>query len=384
MYAPRQSGRKKRPPAHLSADMDWEEVPEAIRVGTAARPKVLLPEPEVMQKGGRTLKGIRVPNPVTRTGNFGHYLPREQTPGILPEVNLTNAEVGQSIAGSSRFAMEWLHEAADRTVEAYTCQTVSEESSAVKTDHGFGAGRIIEDKTRPSTVHLPTIDGIVTPSISSSYYKDLGAENRPKSTTVMRAPELPGQGVKRKKKGSKKSKKMMALERVASSSSSQTSSDTESLPREIIPVDEFIDRTTNRIRERLASYIHEASIGSNFELLNDYNKLQKIRQSNAALKAKVDKTKRVSLLVDNILGALPTDEELDDFEHDLARHKTECQQKVKKKPGRPPGPSKLPYGYAKALAAKQKAEKAAAAAAQQATSAQTSPGKSHVEDYIHM
>ena len=86
----RQSGRKKRPPAHLSADMDWEEVPEAIRTGVASsqKAKVTLPPQAPLQKAGRVIQAERLPNPASKTANLGSYTMRDHAAKVLPEVEL--------------------------------------------------------------------------------------------------------------------------------------------------------------------------------------------------------------------------------------------------------------------------------------------------------
>jgi len=383
--AQRQSGRKKRPPAHLSADMDWEEVPEAIKIGSAGslKMKISLPPQAPLQKAGRVIKAERLPNPASRTAHIGHYISRQQAVKVLPEVDLTNWEERDAIAASSRFAMEWLHDAADKTVEAYTLQTVSEESSVVKTEYGYGAGRVVESKAGPSSEALPSVVSLVNCKISQTYHQDRAnaaakAAEAPKQQS--QPPVVPQTTGKRKRKGSKKSRKHPALERVGSSGSSQatSSSDAESTTNDakpVLPVTEFIDKTTERVRERLTAYLHGASVGSNFQMLNDYNKLQKIRQSNKALQEKCENAERVYNLVDHVMGAIPTDEELDMFEADILAFQTQCG---KKKPGRPRGPSKLPYNIGTTadgrIAAKREKPRPVAAG--------ESP--SHVDNYIEM
>ena len=108
--------RKKKPPASLAADNDWEQVPTAVKNGLVE---------------ASTTKSTRASTTKTTTRHrpMG-YANRFHDPEQLPEVDHSTPQVHAAIASSENCALDWLYKASNDTVELYRMWVKLESASA--------------------------------------------------------------------------------------------------------------------------------------------------------------------------------------------------------------------------------------------------------------
>lgn len=316
--------RTKKPPAHMRAENDWETLPKAIKSGQISVPNpAKKTTPKISSSSSKSKS--RLPQ--------SNYLPRVHTENVLPEVDADKDREESKRMKSQDFALDWLHRAADETVKSYAigslekrgahhAQEVSEESSVVKTDQGFQAGRIVFDGEDSSEV-VPSLGNVVnstvvnnyavrgkSPTINKYFYQSNLDPPQQLNKDVFQNPQIiydPNSSLENKNTSPEPSSR---LKRKFYEEMSHT---------------EFIDETTKRLQQRMNSYMHEMFVQDDFKTLSSYHKNLKYKASAQSIKKNADTAKLKFTLINSLEKSLPDENDLDRFE----QYVNDAEQQIK-------------------------------------------------------
>jgi hypothetical protein len=315
----------------MRAENDWETLPKAIKSGQISVPN---PAKKSTTKVASSFKQTNTSSKSKSRLPQANYLPRVHTENVLPEVDADKNREESKRMKSQDFALDWLHRAADETVKSYAigslekrgahhAQEVSEESSVVKTDQGFQAGRIVFDGEDSSEV-VPSLGNIINSTVVNNYAV------RGKSPTINKyfyqSNLDPPQELN---KDIFQNPQTITDPNISpESQNSREISSTSRLKRkfyEDMSHSEFIDETTKRLQQRMNSYMHEMFVQDDFKNLSNYHKTLKYKASAQSIKKNADTAKLKFTLINSLEKSLPDESDLDRFE----QYVNDAEQQIK-------------------------------------------------------